>query len=157
MHIEETGQMSRRAKIGWGILLTISALMLLNGVGWFISGPGMNAAYSAEVAEMSVDEFRGRFPGLVAHQARNVRQVAVWYATFGAMALMVSLRGFRHGTRWAWNAAWPVIAAPIAIGIVYTPAGQLNAEGSFLIAVGAVALLGQLLARPKQRSYGSMD
>lgn len=73
---------------------------------------------------------------------RNVRQVAIWFMSFGLLALMVALEGFRHGSRWAWYATWVLVAATVAIGI-------LNRAGFGVVLLGltAIALVGQLLAR----------
>ena len=65
------------------------------------------------------------------------------------MAFIVTLHGLREGTRWAWMAARPIAAAPIAIGIVYLPVGLLAYETGILVAVGFLGLVGQLLARPR--------
>lgn len=148
---EPTSVQGRTQKIGRWILILVSALMVLNGIGWFFAGPARTLSYTAEIAGMSEEAFSERYPQLVEGLAKNRRQVAVWYAAFGSMALIVSLSGFGDGSRWAWTATWLVPAAPIAIGIVYMPGGRLDAESAVLLAVGGFALLGQLLARPREQ------
>lgn len=140
---------TRTQKVGWGILLFISALMVLNGVVWFFAGPSRSGPYMARVAGMPEQEFRQLYPGVVEGLSRNRRQVGIWYAAFGAMALVTAVGGLRLGTRWAWHATWAVPAAPIAIGIVYSVGvGELAFDNLGLFTFGALALVGQLLARP---------
>lgn len=149
--IREVGQ-TKGQKTGWRILTVISVLILLNGIGWFFGGPRTNLSYIAELSNVSLNDYQQRYPDVVAHLARTERQVAIWYAAFGAMALVVSLDGLRTGNRRAWYAALAIAAAPFAIGIVYTPGGQLNAEGGFLMGFGILALVGLLLAKKGQVS-----
>lgn len=140
---------TRSQKLGWGILLVISALMVLNGVTWFVVGPDMSLSYTAQVAGVPVEEFTQLYPGVVEHLARNTRQVAIWFAGFGLMALIVALEGFRNGSRWAWIATWVVVGVPIAIGINYLSGGELGFDNVGMFFFGAVALVGQLLARKR--------
>ena len=140
----------RAAKWGWGILLVVSALMALNGVTWFFMGPGISISYLEEGRDVPMEEFIQAYPAVEEHMTRNTRQVAVWYGAFGSMALIVSLEGFRRGTRWAWNATWLVVAAPIAIGLVYyTPGSELSFDNVGLFSFGGLSLVGQLLTRKR--------
>jgi hypothetical protein len=142
-------------RVGWWILVVVSALVLLNGVTWFFMGPGAMVSYTAETSGMSAEVYEQTFPEAAAHQARNTRQVAVWWAAFGAMALIVSIEGLRHGTRWAWNAMWAEPAALIGIGLVYTfGVGQLAIDNIGFGSIGVVALIGQILARPWAKGRG---
>jgi len=133
------GNQSRASKWGWGILLAISALLVLNGVTWFFMGPTLS---SVEGVGGALEEFRQAYPIIADLMARNARQVAIWFMSFGLLALLVALEGFRHGSRWAWNATWVVVAAMVAIGVLYR-AGF----GIVLLGLTAIALVGQLLAR----------
>lgn len=81
------------AKWGWRILVGVSGLLLLNGVALYL---------------FIVD-------------TQTERTIGVLLAAFAALALMVSLEGLRHGTRWAWNTGWVVVAS-LAL------AGQLLAQ-----------------------------
>lgn len=150
MSVPTVTAMTRSQKAGWVILLVISAMLILNGLVWFFSGPGVNVSYTAEVAGIPTEEFTGLYPEVEKHLARNARQMAVWFAAFGSMALIVTREGFRHGTRWAWHATWAVPAALIAIGLVYTVGvGELAFDNVGFGSIGVVALIGQLLARPR--------
>lgn len=138
----------KTAKWGWGILLLVSLLMALNGVTWFFFGPARAPTYMAQVAGMPEEEFTQRFPELVTVLARPRRQVAIWYTAFGLLAFIVARDGFRHGTRWVWSATWLVVVVPFAIGLVYHTPGVLG-DWAFLLPFGLLALIGQLLARPR--------
>lgn len=130
----ETKKQSRLAKWGWGILLTVSALLVFNGVIWFFIG------HRREGAE--IEGFRQAFPSLAQQMATNAQQVAIWFMSFGLMALLVALEGFRHGSRWAWNALWILVAVLAAIGILYR-----GGFGVILLGLLPIVLVGQLLAR----------
>lgn len=149
---------SRRQNVGWWILLLVGVLMAGNGVMWFFVGPARSGPYLARVTEMPEEEFRQLYPGVVEGLSRNRRQVGIWYAAFGAMALVTALGGLRHGNRWAWYATWAVPTALIPIGLVYMPRGELVSEGTVLIGVGVIALLGK--SRPQvsnQTPYGRYE
>lgn len=149
---------TRSRKVGWVILLVVSALMLLNGVVWFFVGPRMMLSYTAQIAGVPLEEFERLYPAVVEHLPKNTRQVAIWYAAFGSMALMVALEGLRRGSRWAWYASWAVVAAPMAIGLVYYAPGDPPAfDNVGLFTFGAVALAGQLLARPRRGRGTPLD
>jgi len=135
---------SRTAKWGWGILIAISALLILNGAGWFFMGPSL--AFFELDTGVSLEAFRAAYPTVARNIATNARQVAIWFLAFGALALLVALEGYRHNSRWAWNAAWVLVAAPAAVGINVLAGGE-GAFGFGILAVAAVALAGQLLAR----------
>jgi len=135
---------SRTAKWGWGILIAISALLILNGAGWFFMGPSL--AFFELDTGVSLAEFRQAYPTVARNMATNARQVAIWFLAFGALALLVALEGYRHNSRWAWTAAWVLVAAPAAVGINVLAGGE-GAFGFGILAVAAVALVGQLLAR----------
>jgi hypothetical protein len=122
--------------VGWGILLVVSALLLFNGIAWFFLGP------EAERADLSALEFSQLYPEIADQMGKNAQQVAVWYVAFGSLALLVALEGFRNGSRWAWYALWVMIAALVAVGVLYVGGFGL---GALVLAV--VALIGMLLAR----------
>jgi hypothetical protein len=135
--ITEISNHSRLAKLGWGILLVISALLLLNGVTWFFIGPRLSW-----IEELGIlDEFRQTYPAIADNYATNARQVAIWYLAFGLLALLVTLEGFRHRSRWAWYATWVLVAVLAAIGLLYR-----DGFGIYSLGLAAIALVGQLLA-----------
>jgi hypothetical protein len=133
MTTTEVRNQSRLAKWGWVILLVISALLALNGVLWFFLGPQQVVA--------SLEEFPQAYPSIAPQMATNARQVAIWFMSFGLLALLVALKGYRHGSRWAWYATWNLVALLTAIGVLYR-----DGYGVILLGLVPLALVGQLLA-----------
>lgn len=134
-------------KMGWWILVVITALLTLNGMVWYFTGPGMNASYAAQITDMTTEAFKGLYPKLVQHMGHNARQTGVLYAAFGLMGLIAAVEGLRRGTRWAWMVTWVAVAAPVLAGLSYLGV-QLSFDNVGQMGIGAVALVGQLLANP---------
>jgi len=126
---------SRLAKLGWGILLVISILLMLNGLLWFFVGPQRVSVSLEEAGAGQVS------PIIIRQMATNARQVAIWYLAYGSLALLVTLEGLRRRSRWAWNATWILAVVLVAIGVLY-----LNGFGVILLGLAPFALVGQLLA-----------
>ncbi|HZD58098.1 MAG TPA: hypothetical protein VE136_15315 [Anaerolineales bacterium] len=124
---------SRVSKWGWGILLAISILLALNGVLWFFVGP--------QQVVTSLQKFGQVNPAIARQMATNARQVAIWYLSFGLLALLVTLEGFLRSSRWAWYAAWILVPLLAGIGVLY-----MDGFGVILLGLAAIALVGQLLA-----------
>lgn len=132
----EAKSQSRAAGWGWDILLVVSALLLLNGIAWFFLGP------EAERADLSALEFSQLYPEIADQMGKNAQQVAIWYMAFGSLALLVALEGFRNGSLWAWYTLWVMIAALVAVGMLY-----VGGFGAGLLVLAAFALIGMFLAR----------
>ncbi len=130
---------TRKARWGWAILLLVSALLVLNGAAWFFTGPSLSWVESMGV---SLAEFRQAYPIIADNMARNARQVALWFMSFGLLALLVALEGYRNGSRWAWNGSWIMIAVLVAIGVLYW-----SGFGIVMFGLAFIVLVGQVLAR----------
>ncbi|HEX6304630.1 MAG TPA: hypothetical protein VFZ76_10605 [Anaerolineales bacterium] len=134
---------SGTAKWGWGILLAISVLVTLNGVGWFFIGPTLSTF--EQDSGVPLAEFEGAYPtvaGLVSLQARNT---AILLAGFGLLALAVALAGRRGSAGWPRWAGWAFVATLAGIGLSELAAGA--GFGLFYLALGVAALAGKFLAR----------
>ena len=69
--IEKTSQ-SRKSEWSWGILLVVSAFVVLNGIGWFFMGPSLSTFEQDTGVPLSeVKEAYPTVTQLVALQARN--------------------------------------------------------------------------------------
>lgn len=134
-------------RVGWWILIVITFLLTLNGVVWFFTGPGVNLGYAAQITDMTAETFTGMYPGLVQHLGHGAQQTGILYAAYGLMGLIAAVEGLRRGTRWAWLVTWVAVAAPVLAGLSYLGV-QLSFDNVGQIGIGAVALVGQLLARP---------
>lgn len=114
-----TAKRSRASRLGWGILLVLTGILGLNGVGLYL------------FVDTHVE-----------------RTIGVLLMAFGALALTVALDGFRHGTRWAWQTTWLVPISLAAIGL-HSLRGDRADVPAFYLGLTAVALAGQLLARER--------
>lgn len=145
---------TRVQKWGWTILLAVSFMLVLNGVGWFFTGPGTSLSNIEQDTGVPLAEFKESYPTVADGVEENARQVAIWFMAFGILALVVALEGFRRGSRWAWNATWTLVAAPAAIALNVL-AGGGGIFGFAVLGVAAVALVGQLLAREELSTQAS--
>lgn len=109
--------MTAAAKWGWRILVGVSGLLVLNGVALYL---------------FIVDTQTERTLGLL-------------LAAFGAMGLMATLEGLRHGTRWAWTTTWVMVASLGAVGAHMLRGDRADLVLTYLF-LAAVAVVGQLLA-----------
>jgi lysylphosphatidylglycerol synthetase-like protein (DUF2156 family) len=134
---------SRTSKWGWGILVVLAILLVLNGVAlYFISA--WPSTFEQDTG-VSMSEVRQTFPTVVDQVVRGGQTTSILLAGFGLLALVVAVEGFRHASRWAWNAMWILVAMMAVVGVRATVMGQVF--GLYYLVIGAVALVGQLLAR----------
>jgi hypothetical protein len=144
MIIEQESSRSRAAKWGWGILLAISALLVLNGASWFFMG-GSLSTFEQDTG-VSLAEFRQAYPTVANSIAVNARQMAIWFMAIGLLALTIAWQGFKYRSRWAWNTTWTLVGAPAAVGANMLAGGELT-YGSMVVGLAVAALVGQVLAR----------
>lgn len=146
---DQGGSGSRADKWGWGILLVVSAMLVLNGLGWFFVGPTLSTF--EQDTGVSVSEFRQAYPTVAGSIATNARQVAIWFMAFGLLALLLALEGLRHGSQRARTAMWILVVAPAAVGVNVLAGGQ-SPFGIGMLGVATIALVGQLLTRLEGQS-----
>jgi hypothetical protein len=137
---------SRNAKWGWGILVAISAMLLLNGVAlYFISASPTTFEQDTGVP---MAEVRRAFPTVADQVVRGGQAVSILLAGFGLLALIAALSGYCYAPRWAWNATWAFTGTLAAFFIWAMIAGGRLDIGGFYLFLAAAALVGQVLARP---------
>jgi len=143
----ETRSQSRAAKVGWGVLLVMSALLMLTGINWFMTLPELALDNIAERTTLEPAGFMVGEPS--AHDVITMiaRGYGVGHAALGLLALVVALEGFRHGTRWAWMAMWALALAYAALAGTFLLAGETYALSGGLLSLAAISLVGLLLAR----------
>ena len=136
---------TRTQKWGWGILIALSALLALSGVVlYFMSA---SPTISEQDTGVPMAEVRQAYPTVADQVVREGQSISILSAAFGVLTLTVALEGFRHGSRWAWNATWVLVAVLVALSVqVLVVSGRLGI-GGWSLSLAAVALLGQLLAR----------
>lgn len=141
-----TREKPKVARWGWGILLVVTALLILNGLAWLFVGPEIELDEMAAALAMPTSEFEQTHPAAVDFVVRQTRQVAVWYVSFGLLALFVILAGFRRGAHWAWKAGWVLVAALAAVGLEQLVGGGASFAYAML-ALAGITIIGQLLVR----------
>lgn len=143
----ELRKQSSAGKIGWGILLVISALLVYYGLYWLGSGPEIMLANVVERTSLTVDNFRQGSPSAFEVITLVSWQLAIGNVALGLLTLILAWNGFRHGTRLAWRAMWVLVATNIANAGTFVLAGGVNVVALTFLGLGGVTLVGQLLAR----------
>lgn len=138
---------TRTARFGWGILLGVSILLTLAGIGWFTSLPQMALENIAERTSLEPAEFMLGEPSAFDVITVIARGYGVGYAALGLLALLVALEGYRNGTRWAWTAMWVLVVAYAAIAGIFILAGETYALSLGILSFALATVAGLLLAR----------
>jgi len=142
----EVKNQSRAAKWGWGILMGVSALLMLAGLSWYFSLPQMLLENIVEYGNLETGDLTQGEPSAFDIITLIARGYGAGYVGLGLLGLLVGLEGYRNGTRWAWMAMWVLVFAYMAIAGIFLLSGDyVPGLGSFVLAV--VALVGMLLAR----------
>jgi hypothetical protein len=139
----KTEYRSNTTRLGWGILLGLSALLILNGVVWFFLG-GSLMPFEREVG-VSLEELRQAYPTVVEYVATQARQLAIWFIVAGLLAVSVTRQGFEHHSRWAWRSGWILVGGLAAVAINALSLGE-PPFGLLVLALSAIGFIGQLLA-----------
>lgn len=143
----ETRNQSRRGKAGWGILLGMSALLILAGTSWLFGLPQMALDNIAEYASLEPGVFMQGEPSAFDVIAMISRGYGAGYTALGLMALLLALEGYRNGTAWAWKMMWVLAAAFAALAGTFLLAGEAYALSLGILSFSVITLVGMLLAR----------
>lgn len=147
MNNKQKNSQGRSAKWGWGILLGMSALLILAGIGWTSGLPQMALENIAEYTNLEPGVFMQGEPSAFAVIAVIARGYGAGYAALGLMALLVALEGYRHGTRWAWTVMWVLAATFAALAGIFLLAGETYVLSLGILSLAVITLVGLLLAR----------
>lgn len=147
MELNQENIQSRRAKLGWGILLGMSALLIFAGSGWLFSLPHMALENIAEYANLEPGVFMQGEPSAFDVIAVIARGYGAGYIALGLMALLIALEGYRRGTRWAWRVMWVLAATFAALAGIFMLAGESYALNLGILSFAVITLVGLLLAR----------
>ncbi len=137
---------SRTAKLGWVILLVMSALLIIQGINWSLDGPDRTLTNIAGRTSLTASEFQVGNPSAFDVITLVARNFAIYGAAFGLLALLVAWKGYRHGSRWAWMVMWVLVGAIAAVAVNFIMVGGVSAIGLSFAGLAAIALVGQLLA-----------
>ena len=138
---------SRVGKVGWAILLVMSAALVYYSIFRFSSGPDLMLTNIAERTSLTPDDFKRGDPSAYTVITLIARQHAVGNAAWGVLTLLVARQGFRHGSRWAWRAAWVVVLNFLLVAGTFIMAGGLAPVSLGFLSVAGVTPVGQLLAK----------
>lgn len=147
MKTNHKNSQSRTARVGWGILLGVCALLILAGILWYMALPEMALDNIAERTSLEPNGFMVGEPSAFDIITLIARGYGAGYAVLGLMALLVALEGYRNGTRWAWMTMWVLVFAYMAIGGIFLLAGETYALSLGVLAFAVIALVALLLAR----------
>ncbi len=147
MELNQKNIQSRRAKLGWGILLGMSALLIFAGSGWLFSLPQMALENIAEYANLEPGVFMQGEPSAFDVIAVIARGYGAGYIALGLIALLIALEGYRRGTRWAWRVMWVLAATFAALAGIFMLAGESYALNFGILSFAVITLVGLLLAR----------
>ena len=128
-------------------MLGMSALLILAGIGWLFNLPQMALENIAEYSSFDPGVFRQGQPSAFDVITVIARGYGAGYAILGLMALLVSVEGYRNGTRWSWMVMWVLAAAFAALAGTFLLAGESYALSLGILALALVTLVGLLLAR----------
>ena len=149
METNRENRQTKTAKWGWGILLVMSALLILAGIGWYFSLPEMALENIAERTSLEPDGFMVGKPSAYDIISLIARGYGAGYAALGLMALLVALEGYRNGTRWAWMIMWVLVLAYAAIAGIFLLAGEAYALSLGVLSLAVITVVGLLLARKR--------
>jgi hypothetical protein len=144
MSVIDRGQSIRSSsqRWGWGILATLSALLVANAV-WLFTAAGTPGLLEADTG-VSADALRQAYPTVAEELAGRARTIAVLLAGLAALALAVAVAGMRDGGDWARRALWVFVGA-LAVVAMNALAGGRADVGSFYVAYAVVAAFGVFL------------
>lgn len=142
MSMAEDIKHTSRARAGRWIVLLVSGLVTINGLGWFFVGPSLSTF--EQDTGIALAEFRRAYPEaarLIALQARNTAILLVGLGLLGA-AGAVTRRD--TGAKSAKLGGWAFGAALAGVGLSEVFAGALF--GITYLVMGGLALFGQFMA-----------
>jgi hypothetical protein len=151
--MSDRGQATLFGRVGWLIVLVVSALLVVYGVTWFFVGPETALENIAERTTLGPGAFREGNPSALDVIGIVTRQGAVFMAGLGLATLASSWHGFRTGSTAAWRAAWilPLTITAYCAGILLSaPGAVVQALAYFIVAV--VAAIGLAVAYRRRPS-----
>lgn len=159
-----TNQMSDNAlqRYAWAVLLVVSAISLLIGLGDFILAGNGDPALIESMLGMTWEEVKATDASLVHLVDLLTRILGAWLIGFSILAAAISATAYRGGDKWAWYALWALPFTYLLIFAVFltankapgapTPPALFSAPGLFLLSA-----LGLLLPIRRFFPQGGMD
>jgi hypothetical protein len=130
-------------RYAWTVLLVVSALSLLIGLGDFILAGNGDPALVESMTGTPWAEVKATNPHMASLVNLLTRILGAWLIGFSVLALGVSVTAYRKGDRWAWYALW---ALPLTFALIFavfltagrvagapTPPALFSAPGLFVL------------------------
>lgn len=136
---------SRSSKWGWGVLMAISALLILNGVALFFISD--NPSTFEQDTGIPMSEVRDMYPTVVNEVVDGGQSISMLLVSLGVLSLMVIWEGFRHQTRWAWNTLWVLFGTLLVVGLKAILLDARSDIGGLYLGLATITLIGELLTR----------
>jgi hypothetical protein len=132
-------------RYAWTVLLVVSALSLLIGLGDFILAGNGDPALVESMTGTPWAEVKATNPHMASLVNLLTRILGAWLIGFSVLAVGISLTAYRRGDKWAWYALWALPFTFLLIFAVFLTAGRvpgaptppalLSAPGLFLLSV----------------------
>lgn len=93
-------------KVGMGILLFVSAVIVLFGIGDIINGQDADPAIANAYIGIDWEQVKVETPDHARLIDLHTRAGGGHLIAMGVMSIVIILTGFRKGERWAWYLLW---------------------------------------------------
>jgi hypothetical protein len=137
---------SKIVKLAWLVVGAVSAVLVAYGVIWLFAGPEMALTNIAERTSLLPEEFRQGAPSAFDVISVISRQFAVYVAAVGMLMLFVTWQGYL-GSRWAWVAAWVLVATIGAAGLSFMVVSAAAYQGLMYLTLALVVAVSLFVAR----------
>lgn len=103
---------------GWIILLVVSVIFALFGLGDIISATAADPAIVQAITGMTPEEIGAAEPRLLVLVDQQVRAGGAAFLVIGILAGAIAWTSFRRAERWAWYALWTLPLLNVLIFLV---------------------------------------
>jgi hypothetical protein len=97
----------------WKVLLGANAIFVLFGLGDIVQGMRADPAIANSLTGITWEELQRSSPGIASLINLQVRSGGAQLVILASLSILICLRGYRRGERWAWYTlwAWPLLMA----------------------------------------------
>lgn len=103
------------ARNAWKVIFGLYMLILVLGVGEFLSGQSGDPGMVEAVSGISWEELRISNPGIADLLDVETRIIGSLWVGLGLIGAAVSLTGFKRGEKWAW---WSMWSLPLVMALI---------------------------------------
>ena len=91
---------------GWKVLIVVSAIFLLFGIGDIIRGMDADPAIAESITGVEWEELQASSPKIANMIDLGVRSSGASILVLSVLSIAIILFAFRQGERWAWVVLW---------------------------------------------------